>query len=319
MKNSILPALFFCCAFSLHAQEDYGKIDTFALSFKEPYTDAADLARQLTKHYSTDREKARVIFAWIAYNIRYDYQKYKSPTPPPQISASTPQEFAKNMKTLQEKEIRTTLLIKRGVCADYSRLFQKMCESAGLESVTVTGTSSTRLDRNGKHAWNAVKFDGSWHLMDATWGAGFVETEDERFVRRFTPAFFATPPSLFILNHFPADEKWQMLDKPLSKREFNKLPIVNFSNRDFPIEAFFPENGKIVPTGGKAEIRLKFGKKPGAFIVSTGKSREIPAQVDASDDGWVTLTFSPGNATEITVYAGKHRNKTTMILQFSVD
>ncbi|MFN0217161.1 MAG: transglutaminase domain-containing protein [Saprospiraceae bacterium] len=319
MKTLFTLSLALLAAFSLCAQANYEKADSVAKAFKEEYADAADLALKLTKPFSTEREKARVIFAWVAFNIRYDYKKFKHPPPRPRISGRTPQEFEKNMRELHENEISNTLRSKKGICADYSRLFQKMCEAAKLESVIVTGVSRKLGGKGGgSHAWNAIKIEGKWCLLDATWGAGIVDREDEHFVRRYTPAYFATPPNLFVLNHLPDDEKWQMREKPISKAEFKKQPIVFFSNPDFPLEAFSPENGKIALKEGKAEIRFKLAKMPEVFVVTAGKKREIPAQLQEREDGWAVLTFSPGMASEISVFVGSSRLKTMMLAQFSI-
>ena len=42
-------------------------------------------------------------------------------------------------------------------------------------------------------------------------------------MRRFDDHFFMTPPSQFIFDHFPEDAQWQLLDKPVSKQEFENL------------------------------------------------------------------------------------------------
>jgi transglutaminase/protease-like cytokinesis protein 3 len=319
MKSLTAFLVCFWAIVSLSAQTEYEKADAFAKQFKSDYTDASDLARQLTAHFSTDREKARVIFAWVAANVRYDYKKYKDPPPGPHFRARTKAEIEQQSLEWEEKSIETTLRSKKGVCEDYSRLVQKMCEATGLESVIVTGISQSMRGRKGRHAWNAIKFDGKWNLVDATWGAGVVDEEEEHFIARYAPLYFATPPSLFIFRHLPDDEKWQLLEHPVSKEEFSHQPRVNFADEDYPIEAFTPENGKIVPVNGKGEIRLKFSKTPHVFVVASGKSHEVPAEVKTGNEGWVTLTFSMGGAAEYSVYVGKSRDKTKKIAEFRVE
>jgi len=318
MKTLPFLSFLFLLANSLPAQQEYERVDSIVQSFQEPYSDPAGLALLLTKPFRTEREKARAIFAWVSFNIRYDYKKYKDPPSTHYFTGANAKELEKNMREYREKGIRSTLKSKKGVCSDYSHLVQKMCEAAGLECTLIGGQARTLRGRSGTHAWNAVKFDGRWHLLDATWGAGFIDREDEKFVRRYSPAFFDTAPSLFILNHLPDEEKWQMLEKPLSKKEFAKQPTVNFSNPDYPITAYTPGNGKIVPVGGKAEIRIQFGAAPKVFVVSAG-NREFPTDVETTEDGWTVLRFAPGGASEIKVFGGESWERTVIVGKFEVE
>lgn len=49
----------------------------------------------------------------------------------------------------------------RSVCYGYSQMFKYLCNKAGIECITVTGT------HNGEpHAWNEVKIDEEWYVVD---------------------------------------------------------------------------------------------------------------------------------------------------------
>lgn len=56
------------------------------------------------------------------------------------------------------------LLNKVGVCASYSGAFKLLADEAGLESIVVTGTLEGELP----HAWNKIKVDGQWQIVDST-------------------------------------------------------------------------------------------------------------------------------------------------------
>lgn len=316
MKTTLAFALSICAVFSLCAQTEYEKVDSFARDFKSSYTDAADLALQLTKPFQTDGEKARALFAWVAENIRYDYAKFKNHGPRPHFTGRTVREMQQQKEQWEEDEIHNTLRKKKGVCADYSRLYQRMCDATGVECVTVSGLSRTLRDRGGAHAWNAVKIGGQWRLIDVTWGAGYIDDDTDKFVRRYSPGFFATVPELFILNHLPDEEKWQLLAHPVSKPDFKKQPMVNYGSGDFDLQALAPADGKLRKTNGKAEIRLKLGNPPLAMVVVAGMHREIPAEVEKTDDGWTVLTFSPGMASDIYVFGGKKGHKMQWVARF---
>lgn len=56
------------------------------------------------------------------------------------------------------------LLNGKCVCAGYAAAFHLLAEKAGLESIVVTGN----LDGTLAHAWNKVKIDGKWQVLDVT-------------------------------------------------------------------------------------------------------------------------------------------------------
>ena len=112
-------------------------------------------------------------------------------------------------------------------------MFLKLCEEAGIEAVKVTGVArSGSKDAKGKpafesHAWNAVKLDGKWELIDSTFGSGSVDKK--AFVKNFEPMFFGVPPEQMRFTHFPEDTKWQLLEKTITREDFDKQPLVQSS------------------------------------------------------------------------------------------
>ena len=265
MKNIFLLLALLLCS-QAYAQTEYSQVDSFAASFDEPYTDAADLAKKLTRSFQTEDEKARVIFMWIAHNIRYDCNKYRKPVRP-NFSARSKEELAEKMEDWRKKEMAKSLKGKRGVCADYSRIFKAMCDAAGLEAEIVTGDARDfykpyRNSQDNPHAWNAVKIDGHWRLLDATWAAGYVNPEVTKFTRRVSPGYFKTPPAWFAQSHLPDDEKWQLLEAPVGKKSFPGQPLVNYGQMDYPVEDFSLTPQAPASGGGQYEIRLKFTKAP---------------------------------------------------------
>ena len=56
------------------------------------------------------------------------------------------------------------LLNKKGVCSSYAGAFKLLADEAGLESIVVTGY----LEGDLPHAWNKVKIDGQWQIVDST-------------------------------------------------------------------------------------------------------------------------------------------------------
>jgi hypothetical protein len=202
--------LLFLCAVAVAgacrpaaAAGEYAAIDAHALAAPaSAERSVSTLAAYLARPARSDREKARAIYRWITEHINYDLRLFG-----------------------QSADAQTTLARRRAVCAGYAGLFAALAKEAGLEAVVVRGNSkgvnyeighTTTVPSN--HAWNAVKIDGRWQLVDCTWGTGAFEGSG--FVRRFTGHYFLTPPDTFADDHFPDDPKWQLLGRPLSPTDY---------------------------------------------------------------------------------------------------
>lgn len=54
------------------------------------------------------------------------------------------------------------------VCEGYAHAFQLLCHAYDLECVCIFGTGKTEDGEEG-HMWNAVRLEGVWYAVDATW------------------------------------------------------------------------------------------------------------------------------------------------------
>jgi len=178
------------------------------------------LAAYLVKPARNEHEKVRAIFRWVTENIAYDTDGYFSG----QYGDLSPDGVLKS---------------RRAVCDGYAGLFNMLGEAAGLEVVKVTGYSKgysyavgDTYDGTTNHTWNAVMIDNQWHLLDTTWGAGYLG-ENKKFVREFQEYYFLTPPEVFIYDHLPSDTRWQLLEQPVSSEDLQVLSVsdLHFSKR----------------------------------------------------------------------------------------
>ncbi|MEJ2048611.1 MAG: transglutaminase domain-containing protein [Calditrichota bacterium] len=175
--------------------------------------DLPRLTNYLVSPFDRQEDKVRAIYYWIVTNIDYDIVAYRSRSE----SATRPEEILKQRKC---------------VCGGYAYLFKKMAELAGLEAQLIPGYSKgynyqmgKLFDEDNMHAWNAVRIDGQWRLLDATWGAGYID-ENQKFVRSVNDYYFLTPPEQFIQSHYPKDIPWQLLDRKVSRAEFEAMVYV---------------------------------------------------------------------------------------------
>jgi len=189
---------------------DFDKIDAHARATPAKYSkDVSELAAYLTRPARNDHEKVRSFYVWLAENIAYDVDLFRSYRPGTSL----------NMEPVM------VLNKRKAVCQGYADLFNALCEEVGIKSVLVPGYSkgfgnANRTDfSNADHAWNSVLLDGKWHLLDATWGAGGLD-DKMRYKAVFNEKYFLTKPEEFVLDHMPLQPMWQLLDCPVSMKAF---------------------------------------------------------------------------------------------------
>ncbi|MCS7046243.1 MAG: hypothetical protein NZO58_07795, partial [Gemmataceae bacterium] len=133
-------------------------------------------------------------------------------------------------KTPGDNSPEGVLRERKAVCAGYANLLAALGKRLGLEIVTIDGFAKgvgydeTTNVAASNHAWSAVRLAGTWHLIDATWGAGYVN--GRTFVKRFADCYFLIPPEKLAFSHLPTSDKWQLLNPPLSAEQFLAQPKV---------------------------------------------------------------------------------------------
>ena len=188
-------------------------------------TDVKQLAEDITSPYHDELDKIKAIYYWVTHNIAYDVKT---------LEKLEKKGFKSERLTLQElnkqkrKALEKTLKKKKGVCQNYTNLVNALCEQINVESQLISGFSQAGPLNSGlgnPHAWNAIKYQDDWYLLDATFGAGQVQN-GKKFKFDFNEAMFFVDPKKFILNHFPKDSAWQLLEKPIDEDTFTEYPWV---------------------------------------------------------------------------------------------
>jgi hypothetical protein len=239
----------------------FSSIDWNVRIIEAPTVDS--LAKKLTASYQTDLEKTRAIFSWIAqhiayntgiYNVGRSYRPVKYVFDPADTVSSKP---------ATEQTAERVLRRRVAICDGYSKLFKTLCDYAGLESEVILGYGKCYLEKDEKfrtnHTWNAVRIDSTWRLLDVTWASGYVTFSNE-FVHRMDESYFLTSPQQFILDHYPEDLKWTLLERPPTLREFHFSPFKYKSFIKYGITSAFPSNGTIEAVAGdtiRIELKLK--------------------------------------------------------------
>jgi transglutaminase-like putative cysteine protease len=204
---------------------------------------------------------------------------------------------------------------RTGVCEGYARLMQALGKAAGLDVAYITGVIRDARRNSGDattddairaslmgnlHAWNAVKIDGQWLLIDATWDdpvdrdGGGTETLRETYL--------FTPPQLFALDHHPTDDAWQLLAKPMSIGEFARQPLMRPEAGVLGLVLEEPMRSQVTAEHGGVEI--VFGNPWGAEVTAevVGSAEPCGRSTDVRVD--LTCAVPPGQH-EIRVFGAK--------------
>ena len=123
-------------AFSKLSQEDLALLET-----------AKKIASKITNKYMTAYQKELAIHDYIINTTSYDYDNLKTQTIPASSYTAA-----------------GVLINKVAVCQGYSEAFKLLLNLCDIECEIVTGTS-----KNIDHAWNIVKLDNDWYMVDVTY------------------------------------------------------------------------------------------------------------------------------------------------------
>ncbi len=246
------------------ARQDFTQIDYLAKHLQYSGSSITELAKLLEQHATTESAKARIIYAWITQHITYDVPSFFEAVNNDKYPDVSPE------KVLRD---RTT------ICSGFSNLYYALAAAMNLESVIIIGYAKGATPEDIKrfekvnHAWNGVKIDQEWYLLDATWGAG--STINDQFVPEYKPYYFATAPQEFINNHYPKDQGWQLLSQTLSRKEFDNLPQISARFHNLGLELVSHLQKKIESTN-QVDINLKAPQDVFALAILEQKNQELP-------------------------------------------
>ncbi|CAJ0587060.1 unnamed protein product, partial [Mesorhabditis spiculigera] len=206
--------------------EVFESIDQVAIDIAQSeFTSFTELIRILTYNATCDVDKARAIYRWITI---------------------------KNLNTMVFEEgldSDSPMGLLRGIkygTESYHVLFKRLCSYAGLHSVVIKGFSKSagyqpglKFDEGSyrfRNTWNAAYLDGNWRFVQCNWGARHLVNAKEGELNgkgadgnlryEYDDHYFMTDPEEFIYEFFPSDASWQLLPRPLSLSQFERIPFV---------------------------------------------------------------------------------------------
>ena len=265
------------------SQNDFQSIDNYVRSNKFKTKDFVSFTKEVTKNSNTDLEKVRAIFIWITDNIKYNDKFMDDKTK--RVQASSQEEFEEAFRKISEEDLTRTLQKRKGVCEDYAQLFQEMCKVVGIESEFIAGHDRQHKSKVGKlpkrngHAWNSVKVDDKWYLLDVTWASGHLSKG--RFKKYFREGYFLVEPEHMIKSHLPKEERFQYLDTPISKEAFSEIPVIHYGYHKFKVKEHLPEQATIPTTSGNVTFKLQIENDKllkGLFILTGTKLKPLMSE-----------------------------------------
>jgi transglutaminase-like putative cysteine protease len=203
----------------------------------------------LSSRFPDKKLRVKAIHDYVVQRLEYDYDALKLIEMGDYRNHPWPSQDAEDV-----------FARKKAVCAGYSRLMVALGKAAGIEIMYVTGwirDSQRRLalDETGQpdlegvnHAWNAVKIDEHWYLIDATWNDPTGGTP--------TTTYLFTPPKLMTYDHLPEDPAWQLRADPITLGDFVRQPLLSPSIGEYGLALVSPTRSQTT-VDGEAEIVLE--------------------------------------------------------------
>ncbi|MFG4001844.1 transglutaminase domain-containing protein [Flavobacterium aquidurense] len=263
--------------------QKYSDVDKIVAKYPKNFSSANNLAERIQEDFSSEQDKARAIYTWIALNIKYDYKVFLNPPRTQGFSYSTEAEKQRKIQQIKDKLIQKTFTSQKAVCEGFTALYQHLAGLVRLKSEIIRGDSKTRLADIGRkntssnHAWNIVLIDKKWRLIDVTWGQGYYDSSKGRMVNDFDPIYFDTDPDYFFAKHFP--DSGSYLGNKLNKEKFLNGPLIynKTIQGDYKIKS--PDSGIIeAKQGDKMTFEIKNVSKSNLFFYLNKKNQAVKIQ-----------------------------------------
>lgn len=282
-RLTIFIGVFLISLFPILGQ-DYQEIDSYVLTLRGfPQQSYQELGQAVRRRARTDELTARGIYTWLIHNVEWQ--------------TSQVEEFMDSggdRSVFTPNDADYVYQHGKGVCTGFSRLFAAIAQAAGLEAAVVPGYVKGAEDfyqgllgDGPTHVWNTVKVDGQWRLVDGAMGQ--TQTDSDYY--------FFTDPDVLILSHFPEEQRWQLLDQPISRQQFEEGVSVYSGYVNYEIQRVFPDS---------KYLRAR-------------PNETLSVQITSSEDVWIEGAVSAGADVlrEIPVYSSQEGRITTSSVTFS--
>lgn len=308
MKQLVLLFLFIS---SVAFSQDFQRIDNIVKSYPK-YTQPEQLARKITKDFSDDASRARAAFRWLTHNIRYDLEEYFQPRKVIEFRYGSEEERLQKLQEIKDNIVKEAFLTKKGVCEEYAQSFKKVADLMNIEAMVVKGYVRNsayeigRIPSTTNHAWNAVKIENKWILLDATWASGHLY--NGKWVKDFNEYFYAIDLKKINRTHYPDDKKWQIVLESGSLENFYNQPIYSHGLLKKKVEVVSPTKGNIY-LNRTQNLILKFKNlEVSNQLFYNYRGQRYSKRPEVSFEGNVATVSieNPGRDTELYLFINKN-------------
>lgn len=128
------------------------------------YYEAKFILKDIISDDMNEFEKVHAIYDWLVINVTYDARLKEYV-----------ESDIENINKYRGFYLEGVFLDKRAVCDGIAKAFVVLCRIEGIEAVRVVGES---LEETYNHAWNKVRINNYWYVVDATSGGVIINNSE---------------------------------------------------------------------------------------------------------------------------------------------
>lgn len=140
-------------------QKGYEMSDVWKIYYEAKY-----ILKDIISDDMNDFEKVHAIYDWLVINVTYDARLKDY------VEADV-----ENINKYRGFYLEGVFLDKRAVCDGISKAFVVLCRIEGIEAIRIVGSS---LNDTYNHAWNKVRINNYWYVVDATNGGVIIQNNE---------------------------------------------------------------------------------------------------------------------------------------------
>lgn len=220
--------LLFLLVSSFTYCKDFSKIHTIVSNFRN-INSPEDLVKQINNNFSTNEDKVKASFYWLATNISYDIAALTSSKKQYRFKYADEVDKQRKIKEIQNGFINETFRKRKGICEEYALSLKKICSLLKIPCKLIKGNVRTsayeigKIERNTNHAWNIVYVNKKWIVVDATWASGYQI--NNKWNKNFNAYFYDIPKNKIVKTHYSNDLVWKRFFNQYNLKTFHYQPI----------------------------------------------------------------------------------------------